>query len=231
MEALIIFTKSTKPGASKTRLAASIGEAAAAQLANAFVQDTARVAELFLHSTIATDVRRVVIYAAADAQDDAAVTKAAAMLHAPIEAQAAGHLGERMQAAFDQEWRRGARAICIIGTDAPTLPSHFLDLAFRALRFAPVVIGPAFDDGYWLLGANTPNVRCFDHAHWSTRTVMPATLALLSTQQVTPHLLPFWYDVDTDDDVKRLRWQCDPSSAAHTHAVLQSLPSTSTGSL
>ena len=115
--------------------------------------------------------------------------------------------------ALRTELAKGAQAVVIVGTDSPTLPVRYLQEALAQLTSgaAQVVLGPASDGGYYLIGASQPVSALFaDGIKWGTSSVLPTTLQRLrEVQQQHPqlrcHLLPFFYDVDTPSDLRLLR--------------------------
>ena len=89
-------------------------------------------------------------------------------------------------------------------TDSPTLPPAFVEQAFAELERADVVLGPATDGGYYLLGCRRlPPI--FDGIAWSGSRVLAETVARLSDPAWRLAVLPPWYDVDTPDDWQMLR--------------------------
>ena len=95
--------------------------------------------------------------------------------------------------------------VVILGTDSPTLPPRYVEAAFDALKTHPVVISPAEDGGYVLLGMSERVYPVFsDDIPWGHSTVLEKTLEALSALSLNYHLLPPWYDVDHPEDVTRL---------------------------
>jgi len=88
----------------------------------------------------------------------------------------------------------------MLGADSPTLPVQFVEDAFQALLTYDVVIGPAMDGGYYLIGLGPSRVRIFDDIPWSTSRVLEATIARIRAASVRLALLAPWYDIDTLDD-------------------------------
>lgn len=206
METLVLFARVPKLGQVKTRLAKVRGDEAALRLYTAFFRDTVETCGAWRAQRVAADPnRRLVLYITPDAEDPI-LAEAARRSGARTVPQPEGDLGERLRFIFAAEFSRGARAVCAIGSDSPTLPLHLLEHAFRALYWERVVLGPSFDGGFWLVGAQRPAPDLFSGIPWSTDTVVPATLERLRQQGVVSHLLPFWYDVDEDDDLERLVW-------------------------
>jgi len=204
METLALFARQPQPSRTKTRLAKSIGEGRALQLYTSFMLDTAHTCWSWLQQTVGADPnRRLVLYTAPDAQDPV-LAEVARLAGAHTEVQAEGDLGVRMQACLDDEFARGARSVCILGTDTPHLPLHLLDHAYRALAWHQVVLGPSSDGGYWLVGAQRPPPDLFSNVEYSTPDVTRATIAKCRAQRVEPHLLPMTFDVDDDADLRSL---------------------------
>jgi glycosyltransferase A (GT-A) superfamily protein (DUF2064 family) len=114
-----------------------------------------------------------------------------------------------MAAAINAELAAGARSVVLIGTDSPTLPASYLQRAAAFLsESTEVVLGPAADGGYYLIGARVPIPTIFAAGMaWGTAQVLPETLRRL--RQLADHgtrvaLLPFFYDVDTPYDLRLL---------------------------
>jgi rSAM/selenodomain-associated transferase 1 len=207
VETLILFARAPLAGKTKTRLAKERGDDDALRLSMGFLADTTALCGRWRRESAgAVDAnRRVVCYVDPSAADPIVVDLAFAA-GARVELQQGKDLGERLHHAFDAELARGARAVCAIGSDSPTLPLHLLDHAFRALLWERVILGPTFDGGYWLVGTQRPSPTLFTGIPWSTPSVLAKTSQLLATQGITPHLLPFWYDVDEAADLERLVW-------------------------
>jgi uncharacterized protein len=215
METLILFARAPVAGSTKTRLARARGERDAVLLATAFLLDTVELCGRWRAERVAVDQnRRVALYASPDA-DDPVLAEAARRAGARLEVQVGADLGERLRHAFEAEYERGARAVCAIGADSPALPLQLIDEGFRALVWERVVLGPSFDGGYWLVGAQRPAPDVFTDVPWSTPSVVAETLRRLGAQGIAPHLLPFWYDIDEAADLERLVWHARAVRARH----------------
>jgi rSAM/selenodomain-associated transferase 1 len=190
-----LFAKRPDPGRVKTRLAADTSPEWAARVADAFLRDT-------VERFAAVPARRVLAFTPPDAQDFFAALVGGRFELTP---QADGDLGCRLGSFADGHLRAGARKVVLVGTDSPTLPVEWVTQAFAELDSADVILGPATDGGYYLIGL-TPNAPpLFDGIVWSGPDVLRATVERLTG---TPHrlaLLPAWYDVDTFDDWRVLR--------------------------
>jgi rSAM/selenodomain-associated transferase 1 len=190
-----VFAKEPRPGQVKSRLAADTSPAWAARVAEAFLLDLAeRLARV--------DARRVLVYSPAEAEGYFAQL---ARGRFALTAQAEGDLGRRIAAFMEAELRTGADPVVVIGADSPTLPLPFIDQAFRELQEAEVVLGPATDGGYYLLGCARRLPPVFDGMAWGGPSVLFDTVARLGSAWGKLALLPPWYDVDTLDDWRALR--------------------------
>lgn len=206
-----IFAKRPKPGQVKTRLAAETSPAWAAEVARAFLLDT-----LARMSTIVA--RRVLAFAPADAEACFAELVQGRFELTP---QDDGDLGQRMAAFFTQQLDRGAAATVLIGTDSPTLPVAYIEQAFVALRTADVVLGPATDGGYYLVGCGKRLPPIFAGIRWSSASVLAETVAKLTEPDWKLALLPPWYDIDTLADWRMLQGHVAAMKKAGVAEALQ----------
>jgi hypothetical protein len=134
------------------------------------------------------------------------------------------HAGEDLLAA-------GYGAACLVNADSPNLPTAFLVEAVRALQQPGdrVVLGPAEDGGYYLIGLKCPHRRLFEDIAWSTERVFQQTLERAAELGVETVTLPRWYDVDDIASLRRLSDELlgggvpDAYSAPHTGTALRGL--------
>lgn len=187
---LVVFAREPVPGRVKTRLAATLGARVACELYRAFLEDVARAGRL------ATVERRVWCVAGGE-------SNWAPPGYAPRR-QGTGDLGSRLEAAFEAAFAEGAGPMVAVGSDAPTLSPGRIDLAFEALARAPVVLGPALDGGYYLVGLSSPFPEAFRGIPWSTDRVLEATLAACRRGAREARLLEPLGDVDGEEDLGRL---------------------------
>lgn len=174
------------PSRGKTRLAATIGAERAALFAGAFLQDSAALA--------AEIAQRLSVDAIAFADGEVAL---AGLRVIP---QAAGDLGQRMEAAFET---LGYPAL-LLGTDAPTLPPALAELAMAGLRDgADAAFVPALDGGYCLIALSRPLPELLRDMPWSTPELMEATRRAATRLSLLE--LPVWHDVDSEADLALLR--------------------------
>ncbi|NVO32833.1 TIGR04282 family arsenosugar biosynthesis glycosyltransferase [Hymenobacter sp. P5342] len=199
LHSLIIFARHPELGRVKTRLAAGIGNEAALAAYRALLAHTrAVVAPLAVHKT-------------AWLAGDNALATATEWAGFEQRPQPAGDLGQKMQAAFAYDFTRPVEAAVIIGTDCPGLTTGHLTAAFAALRTHDVVLGPAADGGYYLLGMKRLHPLFFAGKAWSTASVLADTLADAARLGLQVHLLPELQDLDTVEDLRA--WQQNPASA------------------
>lgn len=113
-------------------------------------------------------------------------------------------LGLRMKNAFAKCFRNHCQKVVIIGTDCPGLSTDILKQAFQALDTNDVVIGPAMDGGYYLLGMKKLHSNIFDHMEWSTATVYDETVKRLNKQKLSFTTLVQLRDIDNEEDLVAL---------------------------
>lgn len=214
---LIIFAREPVAGRTKTRLCPPLDGVTAAGLYTACLRD------LFDRVRWLPGVRAVVAYTP--------VTAAAFFAaFAPwLEAmpQRGDALGERMDLALADVLARHAPtpgAAVLIGSDLPNLPASHLSEAFVQLEAGQdLVLGPADDGGYYLIGMRRPQPRVLREVTMSTPTVLDETLAIARREGLRTALLPPWYDLDTGADLCRLAADlavAPPEVAPHTRAFL-----------
>jgi len=194
-----IFAKQPVPGRVKTRLAQEYGDEFAAEAHEAMLFDAINAwgSDRYL----APGGRRVVVYSPSDAGPwfDARTPEAFA-----LQPQVEGDLGERMASFFSGEFEEGAQKVILIGSDSPTLDPSNVISAFLCLDQKDVVIGPATDGGYYLIGCRPPLPPLFENIDWSTPHVLTQTLDRLAGSDRSLAVLPPWYDIDTPDDWRML---------------------------
>lgn len=196
---LQVFAKSPVAGCVKTRLAASIGDEAAAAL-------YARLCELTLTTAVAARSARLVdeieLWCAPDA-DAPGFAEWRDRYGIALRTQSGADLGARMRDALDSALARGSRAV-LIGTDCPILDVAYLARAVAALETCDAVFGPAEDGGYVLVGL-ARRIDAFSGIPWSAPNTMSATRAKIGSLGAVWQELPTLWDVDEARDL--VRWQ------------------------
>ena len=195
--AVAIMAKAPRPGAVKTRLCPPLTPRAAAALARGFLRD--RIAQV----RGLRGVTPVIAYAPASERD---LFERLAP-HVTLMPQQDGDLGARMRSALATLLASGHRAALAIGTDTPTLPTRVLQQAVDLIASAEVdvVLGPAEDGGYTLIGVRADHPTLFDAVPWSTAEVLAITLRRARAAGLRAACVNRCFDVDTPDDLTRLR--------------------------
>ncbi|TXD48051.1 TIGR04282 family arsenosugar biosynthesis glycosyltransferase [Polaribacter sp. IC073] len=185
---LLVFTRNPELGKVKTRLAKTVGDVTALEIYKLLLERTRDIA-----LKVASD--KAVYYSVkireADLWDATIFQK---------HQQVGQDLGIRMLHAFKNGFEAGYEKVLIIGSDLYDLSSETVDNAFAALDTNDVVLGPAEDGGYYLLGMNSLHTAVFYNKEWGTETVRAATLADLQDKKVL--LLPELNDVDVFEDIE-----------------------------
>ncbi|MBO1224719.1 MAG: TIGR04282 family arsenosugar biosynthesis glycosyltransferase [Candidatus Scalindua sediminis] len=196
---LVVFVKDPIPGRVKTRLTPRITPDEAAKLYKAFTIDIISNARKLKRNSV-NNVTVAYTPIGAEKAFRKLVKQPTNFLP-----QKGKNLGERMKNAFKQSFAEGAKRVVIIGTDSPTLPVSYIQKAFDILKKIPIVIGPTFDGGYYLIGLSGLNDDIFDGIGWSTSRVFDQTLTRIKSLNTQVYVLPPWYDVDTSEDLEFLR--------------------------
>ena len=114
-------------------------------------------------------------------------------------------LGERLSAAFHHAFAASTTSVVIIGSDCPfIMPQDIFD-AWHALRKHDLVLGPAEDGGYWLIGLRSHHPSLFQEIQWSTASVLEQTLSCAKSLGLSHHLLRTLHDIDTPADWERFK--------------------------
>lgn len=116
-----------------------------------------------------------------------------------------GHLGQRMDRAFQTCWDQGYGEAVLVGTDLCDLQSSDLEAAFRELRNAHAVLGPAADGGFYLVGLKPLHHHAFRPTTWGTPTVYARTRKLLRSAGCILRTVPLRHDLDEADDLNHIR--------------------------
>jgi hypothetical protein len=207
--AIGIVCKAPQPGRSKTRLATAIGAAAASELSACFLRD---VAEAIKAVPEALGRRGYGVYAPAGTED---IMRQLLPAGFGLLLQAGNDLGHVLIGATRALLLAGHDCVLLVNGDSPTLPPRLLAQAIEALREPGdrMVLGPASDGGYYLIGLKHPHQQLFTRIAWGTETVARSTCERAVEIGVATTLLPEWYDVD---DAETLRWLVDELAGLST---------------
>jgi rSAM/selenodomain-associated transferase 1 len=194
-QVLGLFAKLPVAGEVKSRLGRETSPVWAAQVADAFLRDSldrlARIA-----------AQRFLVYSPAGSER---FFEELGGDRFQLLAQGDGDLGQRLERFLRGQVAAGAKRIVVVGSDSPTLPVEYIEQAFAELRKADVVLGPASDGGYYLVGCGRRVPPIFEAIDWGSDRVLDQTLARLREASWQPALLPTWYDVDTLADWRKLQ--------------------------
>jgi uncharacterized protein len=199
--AIGIMCKAPQPGRTKTRLAARIGPTPAAELSACFLRDIAAAIDAIPH---AIGRRGFAVYAPAGAEP---ILRGLLPPEFGFFLQQGRHLGEALLGATRGLLAAGHGSVLLVNGDSPSLPSKFLLQAIETLR-APgdrVVLGPASDGGYYLIGLKVPHERLFSDIDWGTASVFRQTCERAGEIGLEVGMLPEWYDVDDEETLGWLR--------------------------
>jgi uncharacterized protein len=186
------MAKAPIPGLAKTRLIPTVGAHAAAVLQE-------RLIEQAVATALAADIGLVTLWCAPDTTH-ASFRDLAARFPITLSRQPDGDLGARMLAAL----AAANGPALVIGSDCAAFTPEHLRAAADALDHADVVLIPAEDGGYVLIGARAPQAELFDGIAWGTAMVLAETQARISALGLrSTELGPLW-DVDTESDLARL---------------------------
>lgn len=191
--ALQVFTKANIPGVVKTRLIRDLGEVGASRIHQKLLDHAVGVAA-------ETFPGNVELWVAGDLEH-ASICEQAQRYPLKVFAQAGGDLGDRMLHAL-RNGLESSHRVLLIGADAYSIDQHYLQLAVEKLREYDVVIGPAHDGGYILIGCNSTNEKMFENVAWGTENSLKNTLHSLRQCGMRYGLLPERWDIDTFTDIK-----------------------------
>jgi uncharacterized protein len=198
--ALVILTKFPEPGQTKTRLVPPLSSAEAAELAHALLLDQLQNLTAFSAAQL---------FIAFTPPDKANFFEALLPRENSCFPQQGESLGDRMRHAFDVLFSRGFKRVLLIGADLPAIPLKILTDAIAALENdSEIVLGPASDGGYYLVGMNRLIPEIFKDISWSQPDVLAITTAKLVSHNRKFKLISPWYDIDIIDDLRRLNSEC-----------------------
>jgi len=189
-----IFAKAPIPGRVKTRLADDVGPSAAAEV---YWQMGIKI----VAATAGSSHRSVLWFTP---PEEAAYVREwlDRVAHLEFRPQVGRDLSARLTHAFARHFADGARRVVIIGTDCPGVSRHLIHQAFTALGRRDMVLGPALDGGYYLIGLAAPHAALFRGISWSTGSVAAQTRTRADALGLSCHLLRPLRDVDTARDAR-----------------------------
>ncbi|MCE2502527.1 MAG: TIGR04282 family arsenosugar biosynthesis glycosyltransferase [Chlorobi bacterium] len=201
---LLVFAKYPRPGKVKTRLTPPLSFEEGADLYSAFLCDSLEVyrrqKDCFESVLYLSDIHDADF--AIDLLEHEDVITGSSTLD--LRSQQGDVLGERLVNAFRSAFEGGSKRVCVIGTDHPSLPIGYVGKAFETLEKNDVVIGPAEDGGYYLIGMSTLHPELFVDMPWSQKNLYEELVQVIDEAGLSLHVLPSWYDVDDEDSLRKL---------------------------
>lgn len=197
MEHLIVFTRYPEPGQTKTRLIPALGIEGAAKLHRQMTEKAiATVDKLQELRPISTEIKFTGT-TLSQMQDWLGC-------HLCYNPQVGGNLGERMSEAFQSAFNRKYRSVVMIGSDCPAITSHILSQAFQLLQQFYIVLGPATDGGYYLIGLSRFIPEIFEGVNWGTELVWKQTISICHHLNIAVANLTILTDIDRPEDLEKL---------------------------
>ncbi|MFN6463342.1 MAG: TIGR04282 family arsenosugar biosynthesis glycosyltransferase [Nostoc sp. DedVER02] len=191
---LIIFSRYPEPGKTKTRLIPALGNIGAANLQREMTEHTIfQVRELQKAIAISVEVR----FTGGDLQ----LMQDWLGLDLVYQSQGEGDLGSRMARSLFDAFESGAEKVIIIGTDCPGVNAQILATAFKKLHTFDLVLGPAIDGGYYLIGLRQPIPELFINIEWGTAQVFDKTVDIAQKLHVSYVNLSPLADIDRPEDL------------------------------
>ena len=196
---IIIFTRYPEPGTTKTRMIPELGPEGAAELQRQMTEHIkAKVDELCALQPFAVEIRY-------EGGNDNLMTQ---WLGEGVTycRQGNGDIGLRMGRALQDAFEQGCKTVLIIGSDIPDITPGVMQIAFEKLEQKDLVLGPAADGGYYLIGVNRNTFRhwhpqIFKNVSWGTEHVLPETLGIAKKLKLKFSLLDVLRDVDRPEDL------------------------------
>ena len=191
---LIIFTRYPEPGKTKTRLIPILGPEGAADLHRRMAEHTLiRARNLKNSSAVSLEIRFV------GGRADSIKNWLGSDI--PCIPQGDGDLGRRLERTFEEAFEAGIKRVVVVGTDCPGLTEDLVRQAFVRLQDSDVVLGPACDGGYYLIGLKRPVADLLQGIPWGTDRVLEKTLTKASDLHLRVSLLAPLEDVDRPGDL------------------------------
>jgi len=197
-KALLTFVKAPVPGTVKTRLQAGIGPEKTVEIYKSFIREILSLTADF------NNVDRFLGCAPSSNHDF--FTEMEQLYNIKTFDQRGSNLGEKIINAFNDYFATGYDSIVLIGSDSPTMPVEYIEMAYQKFEENDFVIGPCCDGGMYLIGAKQKlDPVIFQDIPWDTSEVLNLVLEKLFYCNIRFSMLPFWYDVDNADDLQFLK--------------------------
>lgn len=191
---LIIFSRYPEPGKTKTRMIPALGAQGAAQLQRHMTEHTvAQARELQKYAGVTAEVH----FAGGNEQ----LMQTWLGIDFVYKPQNSGNLGQRMASAYQDAFASGAQKVIMIGIDCPGVNAQLLSQGFTMLEQNDLVLGPAADGGYYLIGLRHFSTQLFQGISWGSGQVLQQTVAIAQQLNLQFTYLPVLEDVDRPEDL------------------------------
>ena len=205
---LIVFTRYPEAGKTKTRLIPHLGAKKAADLQRQMTEYiVGRTRSLRVKGSLSLE-----IHFSGGSLLQMQDWLGAELAYRP---QPEGDLGQRLQKAFSNSFQKGLERIVVIGSDCPEIDSHHLEQAFHQLTHHDVVLGPAEDGGYYLVGISRVCAQLFQGIAWGTGQVFAQTAAIATQLGLSLATLETLRDVDRPEDIAIFEQAACRGTGAH----------------
>jgi rSAM/selenodomain-associated transferase 1 len=207
---LIVFTRYPEPGTTKTRLIPVLGKEGAASLQRQMTEHTLfQVKNLPTINSTSVEIR----FAGGNLE----LMQAWLGDGLSYQPQGEGDLGQRMQRSLLSALQNGAQQVVFIGIDCPGINAEILTTAFNNLTHHDLVVGPAVDGGYYLIGLKQYVPELFANIDWGTATVLQRTINIAQQLNLSLMQLSLLADIDRPEDLPM--WQ-SPDRSSHSDREL-----------
>ena len=193
---LIIMAKEPKIGSTKTRLCPPMKFGEAANFYEALLWDTINMT---------TGIKGIDLAIAISPPESADYFRKISPPKTHLIPLTCADIGECLMRVLDKLLEMGYLQVMALNADGPSLPPSYIQEAKESLDQHDLVLGPTEDGGYYLIGFKENYPDLFTGIDWSTNEVLEQTLIKADSLNLSVHLLPTWYDVDTSKDIQRLR--------------------------
>lgn len=207
--AIIIMAKVPLAGTVKTRLQKSLSDAQCAEFAECLLDDAVHRAETF-------ESKLIIAYSP---PERGAYFQRFSDKNIILIPQKGDDLGARMFHAFEFAFQQNSDAVVMIGTDSPTFPFDYIEQAFEHLELeTDAVLGKTADGGFYLIGLRKPDARIFESVAWSSPKTFEQVFRNMHRLEWHLREVPSWYDVDTPEDLEKLKTELRHNQNAQRRA-------------
>jgi len=192
---LMVFVKYPTPGAVKQRLAQHLGSDRAAEIYK-------KIAETIVSKVAPASSEDYILEIYFSPQEDEKLVRQWLAENEYFSPQQGSDLGERMLNAFKHVFEKGCKRAVLIGSDCPDISRDIITQSFDILKAKHIVLGPAYDGGYYLIGVREPKPELFSNIEWGTEKVLSQTIDKINAAGLSLGLLPMLRDIDRVGDLQ-----------------------------